>query len=646
MWHFRKMSKGEDSVDPIHGEFFASEEIGGLGEILVRESIQNSLDARVDKHQGEAKVIITYKHSAHTFEDLLGDGMPFAGLDTHVKSSNSGLTHEGLPKSEEIVDYLVIEDFGTRGLNGDPGYNDSERPVELDELGTYDFFFFWRNIGRSGKTDGIGSWGLGKHVFPAASRINSYFGLTRRTNDDACLLMGKSILKIHHNEGHKFAPYGYYGQLEDNDFFSLPFKDVAQIESFRGVFDIQRKDEAGLSVIVPFPRKDLLDPKLLVDSVLRDYFYPVIQGQLKVSLCYEGRADIIIEASSIRSIATEYLADDEMLLKTIDLAAWRSKLDKGSIFKIPNPDMGVAPSIESISISEEMITELRESVYNEGKVALQVPVRVKELEGEPKLGSFNISFALTDIAKSVPAKYIREGIDVKNANRAKLDSGCIALVEVHDEALGKLLRVSEPPAHDRWEQRNNENLVTLYDRGSKTIGFVKSAPYEVWRQITKKNIERNRDLLRDIFHLDINDIPSGSKPKTGDKVKKKNREEEFDPPRPGIRMVRTDKLQGPVSGFVVAPSDDATHTPETIQIKIAYRVSSSARFNKYSPLDFSLSRKPIKIKLVGSKVLSCHENEMMVKVKKKKFRVEVTGFDPNRDLIVQVIPKREEGEDD
>jgi len=40
------MTGGEENVNPVQGEFFASEEVGDIADSLVREAIQNSLDAR------------------------------------------------------------------------------------------------------------------------------------------------------------------------------------------------------------------------------------------------------------------------------------------------------------------------------------------------------------------------------------------------------------------------------------------------------------------------------------------------------------------------------------------------------------------------------------------------------------------------
>ena len=69
--------------------------------------------------------------------------------------------------------FLTIEDFGTRGLTGGILRN-SER-----EDGNH-FWGFFRSVGISPKTGGEGgSWGLGKWVFPDASDISAFLGITK-----------------------------------------------------------------------------------------------------------------------------------------------------------------------------------------------------------------------------------------------------------------------------------------------------------------------------------------------------------------------------------------------------------------------------------------------------------------------------------
>ena len=47
-WHFRRMGKAEMNDDPIQGEFFTNQDIADR---LVRETLQNSLDAAIGSDQ-------------------------------------------------------------------------------------------------------------------------------------------------------------------------------------------------------------------------------------------------------------------------------------------------------------------------------------------------------------------------------------------------------------------------------------------------------------------------------------------------------------------------------------------------------------------------------------------------------------------
>ena len=57
-WTFTLKAKNEKTRNPVSGEFFASDAIKNAGEALIREAIQNSLDARPDRPNGQAQVRI------------------------------------------------------------------------------------------------------------------------------------------------------------------------------------------------------------------------------------------------------------------------------------------------------------------------------------------------------------------------------------------------------------------------------------------------------------------------------------------------------------------------------------------------------------------------------------------------------------
>jgi len=200
------MTRGEINADPIESEFFSTKHLDSVADALVRESIQNSLDA------GLPGQMVGVAFRLFTENQDINGGMThyLDGLHPHLNAEQNGLIK--VPSSQKTKTFLIVEDYGTRGLEGDPAQDDDFQPA--NRLKKNDFFYFWRNIGRSKKSDtDRGRWGLGKTVFQATSQINSFFGMTVRQSDGRSLLMGQSVLKTHLVRGSKHSPYGWYGIL-------------------------------------------------------------------------------------------------------------------------------------------------------------------------------------------------------------------------------------------------------------------------------------------------------------------------------------------------------------------------------------------------------------------------------------------------
>jgi hypothetical protein len=85
------MNKGEMNVDPIEGEFFSTEALGSLSDALIREAIQNSLDAAIPGEQ--VKVVITFSSSDQSLSPLKSEQY-LRGLTSHLEAKESGLNHK------------------------------------------------------------------------------------------------------------------------------------------------------------------------------------------------------------------------------------------------------------------------------------------------------------------------------------------------------------------------------------------------------------------------------------------------------------------------------------------------------------------------------------------------------------------------
>lgn len=132
----------------------------GLWDLVLRESLQNSWDARADRNGHISYYVDEYEMSKDQTRILTKD--VFGELPPHCRSSHLSNHVFG-----NRIRVLVISDSGTRGLGG---------PIRADVSGTRgerrDFVDFVRNLGRS-TSKGLegGTYGLGKGVLYRASQV-------------------------------------------------------------------------------------------------------------------------------------------------------------------------------------------------------------------------------------------------------------------------------------------------------------------------------------------------------------------------------------------------------------------------------------------------------------------------------------------
>ena len=165
-WNFPRQPASMVEQDITQRDQFSNDDVA-LSETIIRESVQNSLDAAaVD---GEP-VSVSYRWL--TSEE---------GLDSEFMNEmiSAQLPHAevaGIDISEinfSSPSALIIEDFGTKGLTGSTAEIDDEN-----------FSDFWRRHGKSHKTGtSRGRWGLGKLVYSTTSEVGVFFGATFRDGD-------------------------------------------------------------------------------------------------------------------------------------------------------------------------------------------------------------------------------------------------------------------------------------------------------------------------------------------------------------------------------------------------------------------------------------------------------------------------------
>jgi hypothetical protein len=625
-WSFRVMQRGELNVDPIQSEFFSVDAIGGLAEALVRECIQNSLDA------GEPGKVVRVRFWLSGQENAISPeaAHPYSSdLRLHLEAKGSGL--RSVPSPTEDLSFLVVEDFETRGLRGSP-------LQEKDEAGVKnDFYYFWRNVGRSGKEDkDRGRWGLGKNVFPASSRINTFFGLTISADNPEPLLMGQSVLKVHEIGGERRYPYGYFGEIQ-KDGFALPMKDATSLDQFTSDFCIARKGELGLSLVIPFPDADITQDKI-ARSVIRQYFFPILAGTLVVMVGANG-SETLFDSSTLLPHVKRMDEDFRREMEpSLELGQWAR--DAGEFISVAETPQEVAPQWTQESLPVEVISTLRPRFEKGERLAFRVPVLVRPKEGANLPSHFKV-FLQRDLAMdSHRALFIREGLIVTDAVKTKLSS-VYALVVVDDKPLATMLGDAENPAHTEWQPRST-HFRGRYHHGERTLAYIKNSVAQLVQLLTTSKEESDPAALQDVFFLPKPPEPEEArkdivkKPKTGE-----------DPPLPPSppdspeTKVRVTKVKG---GFSVYGAGEGA-VPDRVRLAVAYEIRRGNPFKRYQPADFEFGREPVQIVADGATILEASRNRLLLGDLKANFKVAVTGFDSARDLVVRAVaeePKPEE----
>jgi hypothetical protein len=137
-WHFKRRERSDEVADPIQAEFFdeaadPDERRRGPAASLVREAIQNSLDAQTDNEPVHVRFYLS------AVEGLTAERARywFAGLWPHLRARHTGL--RDVQPEPRACQFIIIEDFGTSGLEGDPRRGTTPEENERD-----DFFAFFR----------------------------------------------------------------------------------------------------------------------------------------------------------------------------------------------------------------------------------------------------------------------------------------------------------------------------------------------------------------------------------------------------------------------------------------------------------------------------------------------------------------------
>lgn len=237
-------------------------------ETLVRESVQNSWDARLERS------VVRYGISCYTADADQAETLRDAVFGEDAPGLDSGAL-----RSPNTLKFLVVYDRGTVGLGGPTRANVSPQPGERA-----DFVKFLRFLGQPPRLEfGGGTYGYGKAAFYNVSSLHRIVvhthclaGGSPETRLMASAL-GPQCDRISGGESLRYTGRHWWGELGSDGIVDPVIGDSAD-EMARGLglpgFDA---DGYGTTILIPAPDFGGLDDRgameLLRNAILR-YFWP------------------------------------------------------------------------------------------------------------------------------------------------------------------------------------------------------------------------------------------------------------------------------------------------------------------------------------------------------------------------------------
>ena len=636
-WVFREVPSGIKNRNPVQDEFFNSSE--ALTEIssLVRESIQNSLDA-LDLNS-DSPVLLKFKLSEVNKQIT---NKYFSGLEEHLQQGIPG-GHSSF--NDKVCRYLIVEDFNTTGLLGD-SRKDQLIKSDIPSKNSY-HFFVWAE-GSSAKIEGNrGRWGIGKIVFPRLSNIKTFYVLSRRDSTEApCgnneILIGMSTLRGHRLNGKNYQPDGWWSDFSKNDEVPIPVNS-ALVEEFKRDWDVQRKKESGLSILIPFI-PEFITKELIRDCVIRDYFIAIIQGLLEVEIS-DSEHVFVLNKSNLRN-ECENLGSDERIANSKTKEEMLHLIDMvQDIQKSTATDLVVELSSEfpnkwnSVSLDPK-IAETTTNLLDTGQtIVCKVNVEIPLKTGQSELDAFDV-YIKKVLDSRTSAVYSREGIVIPSANPLLIRDHLV-LVIAKNGPLANLLADAEGPAHEKWSEKTDKfrSNYTI-SKGGQLLTFVRKSPSELIFKIRGAGTERDSTAFSSFFPL------PGSK-SLGNSGESQEKEGAGERPAVPVKVVinKSDHrflIDESPNGFSIkSSSDNPGLIGKKIHLRVAYKVRSGDSFLKWQNEDFEISEK--KPRMDGCLLLASNGNEAVLEITGRKFKAIWGQFDPIRDLDVKAELSERDG---
>ena len=589
--------------------------------ILVRELLQNTLDARVESETNNSKAYVTIREIE---TDIAQGDKWLSEIKDFVKKSSAAPSKIDFNSSRA----LVIEEFHTTGLTG----NTSDPRAEGEEQRWANFWHCEGVRNKTGKS--LGRAGQGKITYFMSSMLNSVFALTKRYDDNKTYLYGKCILdncpKINNTYYHR---HHLWGEKNEKTQAVMPVTDEKQIESFKNTFSIKRTNESGTSFVIPMHVHELEKDKL-VRAILEDFYYPILKEHLIVSV-----ENIEINSVNLEELINQYLSIySQPSISYLKFLKSIAEYEKGNIYAV-DKNWTNETSLKEAYFNEEEL-EIIKKDFSEGKiVCANFPITVTPKAGDNQQGNIIVFLQKKEDIKETEELFIRSELVIGDEKKLRNVAGkSFGLVLIDDPVISEFLGYAEEASHMKWNAKERE-VQKRYSNVQQSLLAIRQAMPRFYKMLdTCEN-----DVLEHLFD-DILSIPN-EKSSAKKKQKKTQQKDNSATPTGNVpeheRQERFFDLYDLDYDHGVGMRDSKKITAEMLpltgSLEIAYdRLDGEGDpFKHWHPFDFDFlaNKNQFKIKTSGVKIKKREENIITFTVTECDFNVEVSGF--NRDQYLK-----------
>jgi hypothetical protein len=257
-WNFNKLEQGFDYQGIRDGDIEVFDKT--RYQSIVRESIQNSLDAKLD----DTKPVTV---SFNFFELPKEDHLLLSEIENRIIASRDW--DKANDDDKDLIDQMInsfepknytcleISDFNTKGMDADT---------------TFDSFAHSRNVSTKASASSAGSKGMGKAAYFAASYLRTLVVSSIFHENKNRLFQGISRISTHNIDD---VEYNYKG------FFS---EELRPLNSFHNVPEVFKRDDVGTSIFVIglWPEKERLE--LMKKELVNNFWLAILEEELIVTM--------------------------------------------------------------------------------------------------------------------------------------------------------------------------------------------------------------------------------------------------------------------------------------------------------------------------------------------------------------------------